>query len=304
MDYFRILSKNLIDKSQKKRYNIATKPRSMYYMKIFFASLDPVFISEQAKNSWLYVLNCGYYRDVRENLHTRRAAGRSDYHLIYVKSGQMLVNGEVLSPGSLRIYVPGEQQDYTYTSGENTNYFWVHFTGTQAKAILDRLKLGSGIFHFNDRIEEAEKIWLLLCESTFFKLENTHEYSASLLLSLLNLLATPKEARSPFSKAAKLLEDMTAKVSVPELAHKYHMSVGHFIESFKKAYGYTPMNYRAIKQFDNAKILLKEMDLPISTISEMCGFADPLYFSRQFKKRIGISPTEYRNQFNKREDGH
>ena len=82
------------------------------------------------------------------------------------------------------------------------------------------------------------------------------------------------------------------------------MSVGHFIESFKKAYGYTPMNYRAMKQFDNAKILLKEMDLPISTISEMCGFADPLYFSRQFKKRMGISPTEYRNQFNKREDGH
>lgn len=213
----------------------------------------------------------------------------------------MLVNGELLSQGSFRIYVPSEHQDYTYLADEHSNYFWVHFIGTQVESILSSLKLGTGVFHFNERLEEAEKLWLLLCESTFFKRDNTDEYSAALLLALLNLLATPKEARSPFSKAAKLLEDMTVKITVPELAQKYHMSVGHFIQSFREAYGYTPMNYRAIKQFDQAKILLKEMDMPVSAVSEMCGFTDPLYFSRQFKKHVGMCPSQYRNQFKERE---
>ena len=40
--------------------------------------------------------------------------------------------------------------------------------------------------------------------------------------------------------------------------------------------------------------ILEDMLKEASAISEMCGFADPLCFSRQFKKRIGISPTEYR----------
>ncbi len=120
---------------------------------------------------------------------------------------------------------------------------------------------------------------------------------AILLWSLLTLMATPSVERSPFSRAASQLENVTVPVSVEELATKYHMSVGHFIRSFKKAYGYTPMSYRIIKQIEQAKNFLSEMDINISTVSELCGFSDPLYFSRQFKRHTGMSPTEYKNKF-------
>ena len=266
-------------------------------MKIFFASHDPVSPSDEAKERWLYVINCGYYRDVIENMRTVRKAGRSDYHLLYVKSGAMSVNGETLTDGYFRIYAPREAQDYTYIAAEKSNYFWAHFTGTAVLGIFEELGLGSGIFNFNDRAEEIEKVWLLLCESMFFKRGNLDNYSASLLMALLNLLATPKTTRSPFSSAAKILEDINTKVTVPELAQKYHMSVGHFIESFKEIYGYSPMNYRAMKQFEQAKIFLKETDISITAISELCGFNDPLYFSRQFKKHVGVCPTHYRSKF-------
>jgi AraC-like DNA-binding protein len=37
--------------------------------------------------------------------------------------------------------------------------------------------------------------------------------------------------------------------------------------------------------------------MSISAVSEACGFSDPLYFSRVFKKRFGKSPVAYRKEF-------
>jgi AraC-like DNA-binding protein len=135
----------------------------------------------------------------------------------------------------------------------------------------------------------------MLIEAKFFARGNLPNYPATLLWSLLTLLATPAVQRSPFSSAAKQLENINVPVSVSELASKYRMSVGHFIRSFKDTYGYTPINYRIIKQVEQAKNFLSEMDISVSMISEMCGFSDPLYFSRQFKTHTDMSPTEYVN---------
>ena len=158
-------------------------------MKKFFASPNPVIPSTEEESRWLYVSNCGYYRGITEDAHTRRAAGRPDYHLIYCKSGHILTDGEVLEGGDFRIYTPGAPQDYTYTAGEQTSYLWVHFVGTAVPEILARLGLRAGSFHFNDRTDEAEKLWLMLCDVVGARQDNTSDYAASLLLAALNLIA-------------------------------------------------------------------------------------------------------------------
>ena len=263
-------------------------------MKKFFASRNPVIPGDEEKSCWLYVTNCGYYRGITEDSRTVRSLGRSDYHLIYCKSGRILTGGKVLTDGDFRIYAPGELQDYTYAAGEQTSYLWAHFVGTAVPEIFERLGLGGGIFHFNDRTDEAEKLWLMLCDVVGARQNNTSDYAASLMLAALNLIAAKKPARLPFSGAAALLEDFTAEVRVPELAKRYRMSAGYFIESFKSVYGATPMNYRAAKQLDQAKLLLRDTDLSVSAVAELSGFSDPLYFSRRFRKYTGMSPTEFR----------
>jgi AraC-like DNA-binding protein len=263
-------------------------------MKKFYASRNPVVPGDEEKSRWLYVTNCGYYRGITEDSRTVRSVGRSDYHLIYCKSGRILTGGEVLTDGDFRIYAPGEPQDYTYAAGEQTSYLWAHFVGTAVTDILARLELESGIYHFNDRTDEAEKLWLMLCDVVGARQNNSNDYAASLMLAALNLITLKKPARLPFSGAAALLEDFTAEVRVPELAKRYRMSTGYFIESFKSVYGATPMNYRAAKQMEQAKILLRDTDLSISAVAEMSAFSDPLYFSRRFRKYTGMSPTEFR----------
>ncbi len=268
-------------------------------MRTFFSSRNGEYDSDAKISEWLYVNNCGYWHNIMDNMTVFRD-GRKDYHLLYVKCGKALIGkNEIISDNQFYIYNPGQRHEYAYVGNiESCHYFWVHFTGYAASQILTSLNLNAGAFTSPiNRAAEIEQLWQMLIEAKFFARGNLSNYPATLLWSLLTLLATPAVQRSPFSSAAKQLENINVPVSVSELASKYRMSVGHFIRSFKDAYGYTPINYRIIKQIEQAKNFLSEMDISVSMISEMCGFSDPLYFSRQFKKHTGLSPTQYRDKF-------
>ena len=68
---------------------------------------------------------------------------------------------------------------------------------------------------------------------------------------------------------------------------------------FKKETGVTPHEYLVNSRMDLAKNIIlsgisnQYSNYTVSQIAEMCGFAEPLYFSRVFKKRFGVSPSEY-----------
>ena len=57
----------------------------------------------------------------------------------------------------------------------------------------------------------------------------------------------------------------------------------------------SPKQYLLNKRLTRAKELLKETNASVFEIANSVGYDDQLYFSRIFKKHIGISPTEYKN---------
>lgn len=69
---------------------------------------------------------------------------------------------------------------------------------------------------------------------------------------------------------------------------------------FKKETGVTPHEYLISKRMERARELLsgrltnRYSNYSVSQIAELCGFSEPLYFSRVFKKRYGVSPSEYK----------
>jgi AraC family transcriptional regulator len=60
--------------------------------------------------------------------------------------------------------------------------------------------------------------------------------------------------------------------------------------------GVTPLNYINQKRVEKGKYLLEHTQFSVGEISEEVGFKDELYFSRVFKKYVGISPLAYRKQ--------
>lgn len=86
----------------------------------------------------------------------------------------------------------------------------------------------------------------------------------------------------------------TENISIKYLAEIAHYSSRHFTRIFTDTYNTTPIDYITSLRISKACTLLKEGKLSVSDIALMCGFSDSNYFSRIFKKRIGVSPKLYR----------
>lgn len=72
------------------------------------------------------------------------------------------------------------------------------------------------------------------------------------------------------------------------------MTVRTFIRRFRAASGLSPNQYVLQLRVQQAMALLKDTNLPIHQLAELCGFHDANYFSRQFRLRTDLSPSKYR----------
>lgn len=100
---------------------------------------------------------------------------------------------------------------------------------------------------------------------------------------------------SVVNSTIKYIDDnYSEKISTKLLAERMHISEGHFCSLFKSATGISSNEYIMKVRIAKAKRLLKYSDMNITEISNACGFNDPNYFTRAFKKHIEITPKEYR----------
>ena len=93
------------------------------------------------KSKPLVVGSCGTYRLIHQpKLPTYRPRGRIDYQLLYIAAGKghFFLNGkeEIIEAGHMILYKPREMQRYVYYGTDQTEVYWVHFTGNNVKNIL------------------------------------------------------------------------------------------------------------------------------------------------------------------------
>lgn len=87
------------------------------------------------------------------------------------------------------------------------------------------------------------------------------------------------------------------EISVSQLAQISGYSQRQFSRLFQFAFSVTPMGYITKLRLQKAEHLLKNTALSVGEVSWHCGYDDQNYFSRIFKKNIGISPTEFKNLY-------
>lgn len=86
-------------------------------------------------------------------------------------------------------------------------------------------------------------------------------------------------------------------ICVDQVAEQFHMSVSYFSKLFNEYVGMTFPEFINDLRLTYAKeLLLANRDINIKRVAEMCGFSTTSYFSQQFKKKFGISPSSVRNK--------
>jgi AraC family transcriptional regulator, arabinose operon regulatory protein len=84
--------------------------------------------------------------------------------------------------------------------------------------------------------------------------------------------------------------------SVSEMAKQLYVSPDHFTRLFKSHTGASPKEYAISVRIQHARGLLLSSSHNMERIAELCGYKNLFFFSRQFKKKTGIAPSQYRKQ--------
>lgn len=263
------------------------------------------------KSKPLIVGSCGMYHLLtKPELPTYRPKGRLDYQLLYIASGKghFFINGkeEIVTAGHMILYRPKEMQKYIYYGEDQTEVYWVHFTGRDVRRILNQYHFPSvrHVFYTGNSPDYHRLFRRIIQELQLCK-PDYEEYISMLLREIFILVGRQLTEGTKVSIQTQeevelatrhFNEHFNQSISIEEYARSRHMSACWFIRSFRQYSGITPMQYILTIRIANAQSLLATTTYNVTEIAEIVGYDNPLYFSRLFKKQTGISPTEYRRQ--------
>lgn len=261
----------------------------------------------------LRILSAGTYQLTKwPKLPTWRPKGRVDWQLVYITAGEghFILNGhEVIVPaGNMVLYQPKQEQHYYFLGKDQSQYWFVHFTGRQVKSILkhyeiplDGYILHTGISYEYEDLFKRMRDELLDCA---FCYEENLTYLLRELLIIMNRRMNqglPKVSgfvQNEIDHAKTYFkEHYNEEISIEQYAASRNMSTSWFSKSFRDIVGVTPMKYVLDQRMRNAQILLETTDSTITEIAHSLGYENAMYFSRLFRKMKGVSPLKYRKTY-------
>ena len=86
-------------------------------------------------------------------------------------------------------------------------------------------------------------------------------------------------------------------ISVDKIAAELYLNKNYIAHIFKEETGYSLIAYAILLRINRAKLMLAKTDKSITQIATECGYDDFTYFSRQFKKTTGLTPSAYRKAY-------
>ena len=239
------------------------------------AYLNNSLIDFMDKKKPLIVGSCGtYHLFTRPRLPTYRPKGRLDFQILYIASGKAHFYFEdkgidtVVPAGHMVVYRPKEPQKYEYFGDEQTEVYWVHFTGKDVKHILRSSGISDDMRVINTGTSlEYTRLFKQMILELQRRQPDYQEMLALLLRQLLitihRQLASDRRSRNVYldtemEAAIQYFNDnYNTEINIEAYAASRGMSVSWFIRSFRQYANTTPMQYIVSIRIANAQILLE-----------------------------------------------
>ncbi|WP_246096110.1 AraC family transcriptional regulator [Paenibacillus sinopodophylli] len=237
---------------------------------------------------------------------------KDHYKILFIHEGQgsYLINGVnyYLKKGQGFMVFPNTICHMKADEDEPWVYSWIAFQGKSVDSLLAQVKLSKEHPHFTYAPANWFDSWLELFAHAEALEKNSEFILHSLLFRLLpqwiDMLMEPDQ---PFNlpkakdeyvrKAVEYIKaNYYTKISITELAKRIGIDRIYFSSLFKEVEQLSPQMYLLHYRMDKACDLMRNHQLSVSDISHSVGYADPLLFSKMFKKVKGESPTHYRRK--------
>lgn len=258
----------------------------------------------------LFITDIGYYPQARHHFR-ERPSGSTQFILIYCIEGMGEIRiGEALHPvppDHFFIIPAGMPHSYHSDIQNPWSIYWIHFSGIKAGLFarlacqciaIDRGKTS----RISDRIDLFSEIFRNLGRGFSIEtLEYTNLCLAHLLASFthLNQFREMRKAdeNDPVAQSINfMLEHLNKKLKLEEIATETGLSASHYSRLFQNRTGHPPIDYFIQLKIQRACRLLDNSGWMIADVAREMGFDDQFYFSRVFRKVMGMSPAGYRKR--------
>ena len=252
----------------------------------------------------VFITAMGYYPKAKGHAMTRN--GHPDHILIYCTDGNgiLTIDGKttVIKSGDF-IYLPqGSKHQYHAHDKTPWSIYWLHFDGSLANAFCEHLNLSEYFLNIGVqprviRVFDAISALRYSSHNIAEFIQGGHQVQA-----LLSYIALLSQQRQPYSGKsidtesirALMQENIHGHLDLETIAEKVQLSKYHFSKKFKAQTGESPIQYFINMKMQRACYLLDSNPRPIKHIAAEMGYEDAYYFSRLFKKTIGMAPEKYR----------
>lgn len=266
-----------------------------------------VRLENHALGRGLYPLALGYYP--KAHRHSMKRENHDDYLLMYCMDGEGVLTCNQsewkVQAGQIALLAPGQLHAYAARSNNPWSLFWFHFLGDEASAFCDELLSDrhSPMLPQTGDLTLQSLFRSLMATVTSGYSQPIFIYAANQMRGILSYLAwsgNRQAHRNTVDSVARvsafMRQNLHRNLTLDELAESSGLSKYYFNRRYKALTGHSPMQHFTHMKVEQACLLLEAGGAGIAEIGFQLGYEDSLYFSRVFRKVLGISPSEYRER--------
>ena len=250
----------------------------------------------------LTVTDAGYFPHAAGHRRVRARGGDETIVLLCTAGeGTVLLDGvwHTVSRAQCAVIPAGAPHEYRASTDDPWTIWWVHLRGSDVAELTGPVL---GTSRPVTRLQSLDRA-IALFDEIVGLLEHRLSPAALVaasglgwqLLTRIAVDSTVPAEGSALERAMRYLEDrIDGTISVGELASLVGVSGSHLSALFRRATGGGPAAFHTSVKMTRARALLDTTDASIAEVATAVGYADPLYFSRHFRRQHGVSPSGYR----------
>lgn len=219
-------------------------------------------------------------------------------HIVTSGSGVLSVAGKEHPITTGDIFFGFPAREFTLKGSDDLRYIYISFMGADAQKMMEDMHIVP-----NFPVYRGHKD---LCQTFYTTVKNSTQSNAMLLAQGLLFFTLSRLHPSEYREEQSNPQTFAAAVAYvgkhftdPTLCLKTIAQVSSYTEKYISALFIKEMKmpfskYLTYLRIERAKNLLTTGIYTIGQVAQLCGFTDPLYFSKVFKKETGCTPTVYK----------
>jgi AraC-like DNA-binding protein len=238
------------------------------------------------------------------------AVGRilPEFQIVYISEGEGIFKSENLTynvkAGSVLLILPGIKHLYRPLLETGWHEYWVGFKGAYFSRLLEEGRFSAEHVFFETGLHDSILLLFNLILDEVQSQRPLYQIRAcAAILSLIAEILIRDRRKDELNSYQKIVEkakclmesNVFREIDLTSISDQLGISTSRLNEIFKTYTSMTPYQYYIQIKIYKAESLLEQHDLSVKEVAYKMGFEDQYYFSRLFKNKTGVSPSEWKN---------